>query len=351
MLSYRLLIAVILITVLNSVAFANNELESKIKKIVSAQKENMDIGVGYLHVESGKSFYINKDKPYPLASVFKVPVMVCTLKKVDAGELSLKDKIKMYEYDKCIGGGNLQYSPSGTEFPVSTLIREMITVSDNTATDLLWKSIGDSACNRLMTGLKLKNSDIYTPNRPSYLLSLAQGTEFKGKSGKKIAEIWKKKTPQEKTTSIKNVLAETKKLTLSDFQKIEALSESSSTYKDDVLSAEALDNLSSPHDFTQLLLKLYNGELLSKSSSQFALNTMAGCKFNNRIPARLPKNVKVMHKTGTICGVVNDAGIIEVSPDNHIIVTVFVRDIKSGFSGKAADTIAEISKQIYNYSK
>ena len=344
-----------LIAILQISAFANtekiNNLEAKIKNIVSAQKDFMNIGVGYFHVESGQEFYINKNKPYPLASVFKVPVMVCVLEKVDTGKSSLNDKLKMYEYDKCIGGGDIQYSPSGTEFTVSTLIREMITVSDNTATDLLWKTIGYGACNHLMSGLGLKNSDIYTPNRPSYLLSLAQGSEFKGKSGRKIAEIWKKKTPQEREKSLKAVLSETKNLTLSDFQKIESLSESTSTYNDDLLSAEALDNLSSPYDFTQLLLNLYTGKLLGNDSTKFALKTMADCKFNNRIPARLPKGVKVMHKTGTICGIVNDAGIIEISPNNHVIVTVFVCNIKSGSSGKAANVIAEISKQIYDYSK
>ncbi len=327
------------------------KLEKKINQIAANRKSNMDIGIGVYHIESKKSFYVNGGKPYPLASVFKVPVMICALQKADKKELTLSDKIKMAENDKCIGGGDIQYEPAGTEFTVSLLMREMITVSDNTATDLLWKLIGADSCNKLMSSLGFKNSDIYTPNRPSYLLALGQTKEFYGKTGKQIAQIWKAKSKQQRMASINNVLSEHKGTNLKEFQKMEEISEKTSTYADDVASAEALDNLSSPYDFTQLLVKMYNGELLSKNSTAKAIAIMGDCKFNNRLPAKLPKGVKVYHKTGTICGIVNDAGIIEISPKSHAVVTVFVRNIKPGYATEAAAAIAAISKEVYDACK
>jgi len=333
-------------------AFAQSQfktLENKIKKIAASDK--MDIGVGCLHIESGQSFYINENKPYPLASVYKVPIMICLLQKVDENKLSLSDKITLYEHDKCIGGGYLQYEKAGSQFTVSHLMNKMITVSDNTAADLLWNLIGDKACNKLIASINLNNSNIYIVERPNFLLSLAQGSEFKGKTGKQIAAAWKNKNITDKEKSIKNVLAETKNLTLYDLQKIENQSEITSTYENDVICAEALDNVSSPYDFTQILLNLYNGKFLSQKSTALALSVMADCKFKNRLPAKLPKNVKVMHKTGTICGIVNDAGIIEISPTSHVIVTVFVRNIKNGYQGDAVQKIAEISKVIYDHAK
>ncbi len=326
-------------------------LNKQLEQLAVAKKNRMDIGIAYKQIETGKSWSYNGHKKYPLASVFKVPIMICILQKIDAGQLTLTDKITMNESDKCIGGGQIQYKPAGTSFSVSNLLYEMITVSDNTATDLLWKKLGNNTVYNFMKNNGFNNSDIYTANRASYLIALGQGSEFKGKTGKEIAKIWNSKNYQSKQNSIAKVLAEHKNLTLAQFQAIEDKSFKTSTYSDDIASAEAVDNLSTPYDFTDLFARLYKREFLSEALTKKALAIMADCRFNSRIPAKLPKGVKVYHKTGTICGIVNDSGIIEISPGNNVAVTIFIKNIQSGYEGEANITSAQISRLIYDEFK
>lgn len=323
-------------------------LQKRVERIAASEK--LDAGVGFIHIESGESFFINPHKPYPLASVFKVPVAVCLYRQADGGKISMAAKLKVSEQDKCIGSGPTQYADAGREFSLSHLVHEMLAVSDNTATDMLWNVIGGDACNDLFRQLSLKNSDIYIANRPSYLICLSRGTEFRGKTALEVAGLWKKKTREERWRSIGRVLEENRTLTRAAFQRIEDES-ASSGYAGDVAVAEALDNLSSPYDFSSFLAELHRGRLLSPSSTEKLLTVMANTKFNSRIPAALPADTKVCHKTGTISGVVNDAGIVEVSPGSHFVLTVFVRAVPEGKSARAGQVISRISKEVYDFCK
>src|SRR5439155_21648941 len=44
------------------------------------------VGVGIIHLESGRELFINRDEPFPMASTFKVPVAVQILTLVDSGK-------------------------------------------------------------------------------------------------------------------------------------------------------------------------------------------------------------------------------------------------------------------------
>lgn len=339
-----------------SICFAQDyeELTDKafnsVKKYVDSKSSKMDIGVGFYHIETGKSFYINSNESFPLASVFKIPIMICVLQDIDKGKLTLSDKLSLNRNDQCVGSGDIQFSSLGKSFTVSDLMYKMISISDNTASDMLWNYIGYSACNDMLKKIGLNNSDIYIANRPSWLLSLGEYSKFKNYNSRKIASTWISMSKSERFSAIQEVIEENSGLTLSQFQKIE--DDSAGSYESDVIVAEALDNLSTPKDFSLLLAKLYKGELLSKPMTNKALAYMGACKYNSRIPGKLPPDTKVWHKTGTIAGCVNDVGIVKFSETSHGVVVVFVRRIKQGYSSEAGNSIAYISKIIYdNFSK
>ncbi|MEI9918744.1 MAG: serine hydrolase [Bacteroidota bacterium] len=70
-------------------------------------------------------------------------------------------------------------------------------------------------------------------------------------------------------------------------------------------------------------------------------------QFNDIIPAKLPKEVKVAHKTGWITGLHHDSGIV-ILPDGRKYVLVILSD--SLEDEKAAiDNMATVSKMIYDY--
>ena len=323
-----------------------------VKRYVDSKSSKMDIGVGFYHIETGKSFYIKPNEKFPLASVFKVPIMICVLQDIDKGKLTLSDKLSLNRNDQCVGSGDIQYSPLGQSFTASNLMYKMISVSDNTASDMLWNYIGYDACNDMLKNIGLNNSDVYIANRPSWLLSLGEYSKFRNYDSLKIASVWKNMNKSERFSAIQEVLNENSNLTLSQFQKIEDDSENTGSYESDVVVAEALDNLSTPRDFSILLAKLYKGELLSKPMTNKALAYMGSCKYNSRIPGKLPNGTKVWHKTGTIAGCVNDVGIVKFSDNSHGVVVVFARRVKKGYSSEAGNSIADISKIIYdNFSK
>ena len=339
---------------LTSISFAKDYEEltdstfTSVKNYLSSKSNKMDVGVGFYHIETGKSFYIKPNENFPLASVFKVPIMICVLQNIDRGKLSLSDKLILKRNDQCVGSGDIQFSSLGQSFTVSDLMYKMISVSDNTASDMLWNYIGYDACNDLMRNIGLTDSDIYIANRPSWLLSLGEYSKFRNYNSLKIASVWKNMSKSQRFSAIQDVIEENSNLTLAEFQKIEDNSENTGSYETDVVVAEALDNLSTPKEFSLLLAKLYKGELLSKSMTNKALAYMGSCKYNSRIPSKLPNGTKVWHKTGTIAGCVNDAGIVRFSDNSHGVLVVFIRRIKQGNSSEATKTIADISKIIYN---
>ena len=70
-------------------------------------------------------------------------------------------------------------------------------------------------------------------------------------------------------------------------------------------------------------------------------------KFNEIIPAQLPQDVKVAHKTGSITGVQHDSGIVFL-PDRRTYVLVLLS--KNLTDPEAAvKSMATVSKMIYDH--
>ena len=77
------------------------------------------------------------------------------------------------------------------------------------------------------------------------------------------------------------------------------------------------------------------------------IDILLGQEFNTIIPAKLPKEVKVAHKTGWIKGLNHDSGIVML-PDQRKYVLVILSD--SVEDEKAAiENMATASKMIYDY--
>jgi beta-lactamase class A len=67
-----------------------------------------------------------------------------------------------------------------------------------------------------------------------------------------------------------------------------------------------------------------------------------------RIKAGVPGDAVVAHKTGTMPGTTNDAGII-TSPDgrDHIAIAIFTKASKTDNTKVAEDDIAAITRAVY----
>ena len=79
----------------------------------------------------------NTDLSLPLASIFKLYVLLAVSEAVKAGTVSWDDQLTVTKEGKLVGAAGLDDVPDGTTVSVRTAAQQMISASDNMATDLL----------------------------------------------------------------------------------------------------------------------------------------------------------------------------------------------------------------------
>ncbi|ODQ88303.1 serine hydrolase [Mycolicibacterium flavescens] len=92
----------------------------------------------------------NTDLSLPLASIFKLYVLLAVADAVKAGTVKWTDPLTITKEAKAVGSAGLEELPPGSEVPVRTAAQQMISASDNMATDLLIKRLGPGAVERAL---------------------------------------------------------------------------------------------------------------------------------------------------------------------------------------------------------
>lgn len=325
------------------------ERVQKVQELLQAQVKaypGLDIGYSIIHIPTSAKLSNQGSKQYPLASVFKVPVLIETC-------LQLQDNVLPFNVDKqltikkedfCIGSGELLDVPVNSKITLDKALNLMITISDNTATDMIVHLIGAGNIHRLMRDLGLNDNYIFMSNRQAWLICLGKGSLMKSDNPDEIARTWKQLTPRQRLALAKEVEEDNKNLSINQFQALEDRSGAKYTFTQQRNVAQTVDNQSSPDDFSILLAKLWRQEILAPDWTDYALSILAAQEYNSRIPRYLPKGTKIYHKTGTISGVVNDSGIIISKRGNPLAITVFVKNVGCGQNNTAAQAIGHLSK-------
>ena len=142
---------------------ALDALKSKIGQMADAQK-GLTPGLYFLNANTGATLDISGDQAFSAASTIKVPVLLAFFQALDAGELSLDDKLVMRADLMATEAGTMQYQPPGTEFSALETAEKMITISDNTATNMLIDLLGgEDTLNRQFRGWGLQHTKIRNP--------------------------------------------------------------------------------------------------------------------------------------------------------------------------------------------
>jgi beta-lactamase class A len=81
----------------------------------------------------------------PLASMFKLFVLGALARQIAAGQVSWTQELTVTDALKSGGSGSLQDVPAGTRISVQQTAAKMISISDNTAADMLIHLVGRSA--------------------------------------------------------------------------------------------------------------------------------------------------------------------------------------------------------------
>ena len=101
----------------------------------------------------------------------------------------------------------------------------------------------------------------------------------------------------------------------------------------------------SPADVATLLESVARGKDVDQAASQRMLDLLSNQQQDDRLPAPLPLDVRIAHKTGELPDLRHDAGII-FAPSGTYILAVLVEDAPS--ESAARSTIVDISRAVYD---
>jgi beta-lactamase class A len=110
---------------------------------------------------------------------------------------------------------------------------------------------------------------------------------------------------------------------------------------------KGLINSTNAYDLMMLFELLAKGEMVNPVASDAMVKILLDQKFNEIIPAKLPKEVKVAHKTGSVTGVNHDSGIVFLPDGRRYVIVLLSKDVKDTDAGIKA--MANVSEMLYKH--
>ena len=128
----------------NTSLYRSQEITSLKNSLQTLSAANADLmpGVFLLDLDNGGYVDINSNASFAAASTIKIPILIAFFQDVDAGKIRL-DEILTLQKEMIVGGsGNMQYQTPDSKYTALDVATKMITISDNTATNMLVAKLG-----------------------------------------------------------------------------------------------------------------------------------------------------------------------------------------------------------------
>ena len=251
------------------------------------------LGVYVKSLKDGATYSHGADQPWYLGSTVKVFVAIAVLQQVDAGRLKLTDKLQLQDIDR-IEAGPLVWEKTGASFTVESLLKRMVVDSDNTASNMLIRTVGED---RVNASAKAAMGPKHVKNAPN-ITSLAQvrydvyaeiHPDARKLSNQQLVTIAAAPLGPKRVEAVRLAL----NLKPSDLQ-AKTIDEAYARYY------QRASNTVSLEAYGDMLETLVKGQLLSPKSQQLLFTDMKIAIFTNyRLQAGLPRSVPFIHKTGT----------------------------------------------------
>jgi beta-lactamase class A len=275
---------------------AVDRLRASIERITT--NVNATWGIYVKSLDTGEDVAIDADRQMDTMSVIKIPLMAEVFQQIKDGKFALTDRYTLAKEDILPGTGVMRSLDPGDTFTVRDLLTLMIIVSDNTATDVLYRMVGGpDAVTRRMRALGLKQTVAPAP-----------------------ARAW--------------------------FDALSASADRAQFHRD----AKHPYGLSTPREIGQLLEMMERGTLVDRTSSNLMLQTMRGQLYRSRIPRYL-SGWNVPHKTGDFLPYIgNDVGVLEAGGANgqRVVVSIFTAN-HFGSGERLEEAIGRVAEQISDY--
>lgn len=108
------------------------------------------------------------------------------------------------------------------------------------------------------------------------------------------------------------------------------------------------NNKTSNKDMGRLFEKIATGKVANQAYTEEMLSFLTDSDFEDRLPAMLPKNVRIYHKIGTEVRIIHDVGIVTDGKLNYY-VGIFTADVPN--EDEAVTLMAKVSKIIYDFMR
>src|SRR5262245_14411526 len=108
----------------------------------------------------GRRWSRHGDRRFRAASVVKIPLMIEVYRRMEAGTLRLDETQALTDADRAAGSGVLLHLHAGLAPSVEDLVYLTMSISDNTATNLLIRRVGMPAVNGVMHSLGMTGSTL-----------------------------------------------------------------------------------------------------------------------------------------------------------------------------------------------
>ena len=283
------------------------------------------VGVAIKHLESNTALAVNGDEPFPMASTFKLPVLVELHAAARAGRLRWDEMVNITPEDQHLGSGDITplFDPPGLAMSMRNLANLMMMISDNSAADICLLKAGAANVTARMRSLGIPGIRV---DRTCQELIL----DYQGRD----------------TARLKDLARDD----LREAMRREPRPASDSRETADERLAQDPRDTATPAAMVALLEKIWRGEAVDRAASNAMLDLLKRCRTGeNRLRGLLPGSTDVAHKTGTIGGVVNDVGIIYL-PDNggHVAIAVMSKRTRAPLE-QVERTIAHVARYAFDY--
>ena len=246
-------------------------------------------------LKTGEVLEYSAHEKVQTASVIKVPIMVEVFAQAFEKRLDLGEELVVTQENLVRGSGILQDLSPGLRLSIKDLVVLMITLSDNSATNMLMDRVGIGSVNDRMRQYGLKNTVLY----------------------KKVFKPASEPLPEEQ-----------KKWGL---------------------------GVTTPWDMLMLMEKIYRNEIMDPAACEAMIEILKKQRDRDQIPRYLlgPRweNVTIANKTGALNQVRNDVGIV-YTPQGNFVLSIFAQDSKDqkwSADNEATLTLGRMAESLATY--
>lgn len=269
-------------------------LEKKIDALVRASGAET-VAVAYYDLATGKELLINPDVSFHAASTMKVPVMMEIFRQASAGKLSLDQRIPVKnDFASIVDGSHYSLTPD------SDSDQSLYTKAGQTETLRELIRLMITASSNLATNILIER---VTPERVMDLMHTIGAEHIRVLRGVEDGKAFQ----------------------------------------------QGLNNTTTARDLMIILRRIAERRAVSAKASDEMIKIMLDQKFNEGIPAGLPRNARVSHKTGSITRINHDAAIVYPRGRKPYVLVVLTRGIED--EKVAHKLIADISRVVYETSR